>query len=47
MKAHPADMGVINVNAANTTETSWEGHNDTASLEKDILTVVHVSFELE
>ena len=46
-KLRTADMGVINVNAANTTETSWEGHNDTASLEKDILTVVHVSFELE
>jgi uncharacterized protein len=46
-KLRTADMGVINVNPANSTETSWEGRNDTASLEKDILTVVHVSFELE
>lgn len=42
-----ADMGVINVNPANSTETSWEGNNDTTSLEKDIITVVHVTFELE
>ena len=46
-KLRTADMGVINVNPANSTETSWEGRNDTGSLEKDILTVVHVSFELE
>jgi uncharacterized protein len=46
-KLRSADMGVINVNPANSTETSWEGRNDTESLEKDILTVVHVSFELE
>ncbi len=42
-----ADMGVINVNPANSTATSWEGHNDTASLEKDIITIVHVVFELK
>lgn len=42
-----ADMGVINVNPANSTETSWEGNNDTTSLEKDIITIVHVTFELE
>jgi len=41
-----ADMGVINVNPANSTETSWQGNNDTSSLEKDILTIVHISFEL-
>ncbi len=40
-------MGVINVNPANSTETSWEGNNDTTSLEKDIITIVHVTFELE
>lgn len=40
-------MGVINVNRANSTAPPWEGRNDTSSLEKDILTVVHVSFELE
>jgi hypothetical protein len=45
-KLRDADMGVINVNAANSTETSWEGNNDTSSLDKDIITIVHVTFEL-
>ena len=40
-----ADMGVINVNPANSTATSWDGNNDTTSLEKDIITIVHVTFE--
>ena len=40
-------MGVINVNPANSTETSWEGNNDTTSLDKDIITIVYVTFELE
>jgi hypothetical protein len=42
-----ADMGIINVNPANSTETSEEGNNDTSSLEKDIITIVHAEFELE
>jgi len=42
-----ADMGVINVNAANSTETSWEGNNDTSSLEKDIITIVHITYQLK
>jgi len=42
-----ADMGVINVNPANATSTSWEGNNDTSSVDKDILTIVHATFELE
>ncbi len=42
-----ADMGVININPANSTSTSWEGNNDTSSLEKDILTIVHVTYEVE
>jgi uncharacterized protein len=46
-KLRTADMGVINVNAANSTETSWQGNNDTLSLEKDIITIVHVTFELD
>ena len=45
-KLRDADMGVINVNPANSTESSWEGNNDTTSLEKDIITIVHVTFEL-
>jgi hypothetical protein len=41
-----ADMGIINVNPANSTETSAQGNNDTSSLEKDIITIVHVVYEL-
>jgi hypothetical protein len=41
-----ADMGIININAANSTQTSEEGNNDTASLEKDIITIVHAEFEV-
>ena len=40
------DMGVINVNPANKTATSWDGNNDTTALEKDIITIVHCKFEL-
>lgn len=46
-KLRRADMGVINVNPANSTEVSNEGNNDTGSLDKDILTVVHCSFDLD
>ncbi|PCC69098.1 hypothetical protein SAMN02745121_05569 [Nannocystis exedens] len=42
-----ADMGVINVNPANSTQGSWDGNNDTSSLEKDIITIVHATFELK
>jgi hypothetical protein len=42
-----ADMGIINVNPANSTETSEEGNNDTSSLEKDIITIVHAEFEID
>ncbi len=42
-----ADMGIINVNSANSTDTSEEGHNDTSSFEKDIITIVHAEYELE
>jgi hypothetical protein len=41
-----ADMGIINVNPANSTETSEQGNIDTTSLEKDIITIVHADFEL-
>jgi hypothetical protein len=40
-------MGIININPANSTETSEEGNNDTTSIEKDIITIVHAEFELE
>lgn len=41
-----ADMGVINVNPPNSSDTSWEGNNDTTSLEKDIIAIVHVTYGL-
>jgi uncharacterized protein len=42
-----ADMGIININPANSTETNDEGNNDRSSLEKDIITIVHARFELD
>jgi hypothetical protein len=42
-----ADMGIININPANSTQTSEEGNNDTSSYDKDIITIVHAEFELE
>ena len=42
-----ADMGIININPANVTSTNYEGNNDTTSLDKDIITIVHASFTLE
>jgi hypothetical protein len=41
------NMGIININPANSTETSQEGNNDRTSLEKDIITIVHAEFELK
>ncbi|OGQ16743.1 MAG: hypothetical protein A2138_15375 [Deltaproteobacteria bacterium RBG_16_71_12] len=41
------DMGVINVNPANSTSTNWQGNNDTSSLEKDIITIVHVKYRID
>jgi uncharacterized protein len=46
-KLRVADMGIININPANSTETSEEGNNDRTSLEKDIITIVHAEFELD
>jgi hypothetical protein len=42
-----ADMGIININAANSTGTSNEGNNDTSSCEKDIITIVHAEYEVK
>jgi hypothetical protein len=42
-----ADMGIININPANSTKTSEEGNNDTSALDKDIITIVHAEFELD
>jgi len=41
-----ADMGIININPANSTQTSEQGNNDTTALEKDIITIVHADYEL-
>ena len=41
-----ADMGIININAANSTNTSNEGNNDTTSCDKDIITIVHAEYEV-
>jgi uncharacterized protein len=40
-------MGVININPANSSATSWEGNNDKSSLEKDIITIVHVTYGVD
>lgn len=42
-----ADMGVININPANSSETSWQGNNDSTSLHKEIYTIVHAKFTLK
>ena len=41
-----ANMGVININAANQNDVSSGGHFDTSSREKDIITVVHAKYEV-
>ena len=45
-KLWDADMGVINVNPANSVSTSWQGNYDRSSYEKDIIAVVHLTFAL-
>lgn len=40
-------MGVININPANSSATSWDGNNDKSSLHKDIITIVHVVYEVD
>lgn len=42
-----ADMGIININPANSTNTSNEGNNDTSAYEKDIITIVHAEFTVK
>jgi len=40
-------MGIININAANSTETSTEGNNDTTSRDKEIITIIHAEYMVE
>jgi hypothetical protein len=42
-----ARMGVVQINPRYSTATSWEGNNDTSSLEKTITTTVTASFSLK
>jgi hypothetical protein len=42
-----AKMGVMQINAANQSEVSAEGTNDTTSLEKDIMAIVTASFGVD
>jgi|SRR5579871_1844647 len=42
-----ARMGVMQINAADQTETDAEGMNDTSSIDKDVMAVVTSSFALE
>ncbi len=42
-----ADMGVLQITSADSTEVTGYGVNDTSSLEKDITAVVHVKFALK
>jgi hypothetical protein len=41
-----ARMGVMQINAANESEVSAEGNNDTSSLDKDIMAVVTATFSV-
>jgi hypothetical protein len=41
-----ARMGVVQINPLYSTGTSWEGNNDTSSLEKTIITTVNATFAL-
>jgi hypothetical protein len=42
-----AEMGVMQVNAADADEVSGSGVNDTKSVDKDIFAVVHATFALD
>jgi uncharacterized protein len=41
-----ARMGVVQINPRYSTATSWEGNNDTSSLEKTMITTVNATFAL-
>lgn len=46
-RLHTAHMGVMQINAAFSTEVSGDGNNDKTSLEKDVLAVVSATFGVE
>jgi hypothetical protein len=41
------DMGVLDIDPPSSRASAWDGNNDTSTVEKDIITVVHATFELE
>jgi uncharacterized protein len=41
-----ARMGVVQINPRYSAATSWEGNNDTSSLEKTMITTVNATFAL-
>jgi len=46
-RLHSADMGVFQITPVNSSETTWDGVNDTTSVEKTITAVVTATFALE
>jgi hypothetical protein len=42
-----AKMGIVQINPLYSTATSWEGNNDTTSLEKTIIVTVSAIFSLK
>lgn len=46
-RLHSAEMGVFQITPINSSETSWDGMNDTSSIEKTITAVVTATFALE
>ena len=46
-RLHNADMGVIQIAPMHSVQTSWEGLNDTTSLDKTITAVITATFSLK
>jgi hypothetical protein len=46
-RLHSADMGVFQITPIDNSDTSWDGMNDTTSMEKTITAVVTATFSLE
>jgi hypothetical protein len=42
-----ARMGVVQINPRYSSATSWEGNNDTSSLEKTLITTVTATFSMQ
>lgn len=42
-----ANMGVFQVNSANSYDANWYGNHDTSSYEKKVIAIVHVKFAIE